>query len=75
MVSSFDKYDAELVRLRQLIARKHEHYPEWTLEQCAHAAVEEFNDPKFEPNPAFREWLLGQVSVEGQADVRGEDQR
>ena len=65
--------DAEFIALRQLVARKHEHYPEWSLEQCVHAAVEEFNDPAFESDPAFREWLLRQVSVARETDVRGED--
>lgn len=67
-MSHFDKYDAELKALRQLVARKHEHYPEWSLEQCAHAAVEESFDPQAEANPSLRAFLLARLS-----DVRSED--
>lgn len=68
MVSSFDKYDKELVELRQLIARKREHFPELTPQECAHAAIEELFDPHFEPNPAFRAWLLAHLSDDRSAD-------
>lgn len=68
MVSSFDKYDAEFKALRQLVARKHEHYPEWSIEQCIHAAIEETFDPANESDPAFRAWLQRQVSVEEAPD-------
>ena len=61
MASSFDKYDSEMVVLRQLIARKHEHYPEWTREQCVHAAIDELYDPEFEPNPKFRAVLISRL--------------
>lgn len=72
MVSSFDKYDAELVRLRQLIARKHEHYPEYTTEQCIHAAIDELFDPLGESNREFRRFLIErQVHLAGETDVRG----
>jgi len=68
LVSSFDKYDAEFKALRQLVARKHEHYPEWSIEQCVHAAIEETFDPANEPHPALRAWLQRQVSVEEAPD-------
>lgn len=68
-----DEADADFKALRQLVARKHEHYPEWTLEQCVHAAVEELNDPRFEPDPTYRQFLLErEVSVEGQGNVPGQ---
>jgi hypothetical protein len=68
LVSSFDKYDAEFVRVRQLIARKHEHFPELSLAECAHLAVEELFDPHNEPNPALRAFLLARLS-----DVHGQE--
>lgn len=66
--SHFDKYDAELVRLRQLVARKHEHYPEWTWEECAHAAIEELFDPANEPNRDFRAVLMARLEDGGLSD-------
>ena len=66
MASHFDKYDAELVRLRQLVARKHEHYPELPLEEIVRLAVEEFNDPQFETNAVYRAYLLER---EGEANA------
>jgi len=74
MVSSFDKYDAELKAFRQLLARVQEHYPDLSLEQCLEITDQQWYDPQFERDPAFRNWLLRQVSVAGQADVRSEDQ-
>lgn len=75
MVSSFDKYDAEFKALRQLVARKHEHFPEFSLAECVTAALNELYDPANEPDPAFRRWLLErQVSLEGPPDVRDANQ-
>ena len=63
----FDELDEEFVRLRQLVARKREHFPELSLEECAHLAVEEMSDATLEPNPEFRAFLLERLQ-----DVRGE---
>jgi hypothetical protein len=69
LVSSFDKYDAEWVALRQLIARKAEHFPEYTREECIQAALDELYDPLNERDPAFRKWLLQRaLSVEKAPD-------
>lgn len=69
----FDQQDADFKILRQLVARKHEHYPDWTLEQCVHAAVEELNDPRDEPDLAYRQFLIERaLQVEGQGDVSGQ---
>ena len=70
MVSSFDRYDRELVELRQLVNRKREHYPELTLEECVHLAVEEMADAALDKSPEFREWLLQRVSDGGSPDKR-----
>jgi hypothetical protein len=58
LVSSFDKYDAEWLAFRQLIARKHEHFPEYSRIQCIQAALDELYDPLNERDPAFRRWLI-----------------
>ena len=68
----FDKYDAELMRLRQLVARKREHFPDWTLEQVVTAAVDELNDPQLEADPGYRHYLES-LSLARPPDVRGED--
>lgn len=68
MVSHFDRYDSEFVRLRQLVARKREHFPDLELEEVVRLAVEEFNDPKFESDAAYRAFLLARLQ-----DGRDED--
>ena len=66
--SHFDRYDAELVRLRQLVARKREHFPDLELEEVVRLAVEEFNNPEFESDPAYRTFLLERVADGGLSD-------
>lgn len=66
----FDELDKDFVRLRQLVARKREHFPELSLEECAHLAVEELFDATLEPDPAFRAFLMERLQ-----DVRPQDGR
>lgn len=48
----------ELAMLRELVAKVRIAHPDWTLDQCSHEAVEILNDPRREPNLAFRAFLL-----------------
>ena len=68
MAIHFDKFDAEFVALRQLVARLREHHPDWTLEQCAHEAVEQLADPevhRFVSDEDYRAFLLARLSHGG----------
>jgi hypothetical protein len=45
-------------RIQSKIRLLHEMRPDLSFEQRCHAAVEEEFDPKYEPNKAFREFLI-----------------
>ena len=57
----FDDMDVEFKELRQLVARKRERFPELSLEDCVHLAVDEWYSPQFEPNEKFRSFLVARL--------------
>ena len=65
----FDDMDTEFKELRQLVARKREHFPELTLEECVHLAV----DPSLsetKPSERFSWHGYGMVAT-ASADSKG----
>jgi hypothetical protein len=64
----FDKYDEEFVALRQLVERKREHFPELSLAECVHLAVEELNDPNLVQDQEYRRFLLERLQDGGSSD-------
>ena len=50
--------EEESVAIQHRLHQLREARPELTLEQAAHAAVEDILDPHLEPNPAYRAYLL-----------------
>lgn len=50
--------EEEGAAIQEILRRLRAEHPEWSLEQAAHEAVEEFNDPRRERHPEFRKYLV-----------------